>query len=57
MNFRLAGFILISCCVLLNAKYYPAEYDLRFEPDYRNCNFKVSEEVLHIFFLANYKFT
>jgi len=50
MNFRIFGLILACFCVLSTA-YYPAEYDLRFEPDYRNCSFQVSEEVYFYLFL------
>lgn len=40
--------ILVFLLVITSCKYYPAEYDFRFEPDYRKCNFKVSEEVYQL---------
>ena len=47
MNSHLLGLILACICFTASsAGFYPAEYDLRFEPDYRLCNFDVSEEVL-----------
>lgn len=44
MNSQALVLILASLCIFASA-YYPSEYDLRFEPDYRNCNFKTDEEV------------
>lgn len=38
-------FLLIFSLTSVFGRYYPAEFDLRFEPDYRKCVFTASEEV------------
>lgn len=50
MKSQIIALFLFFCLYSSYSKYYPAEYDLRFEPDYRNCDFQASEEVNLIYF-------